>query len=157
MRIIEKRCVYCHSLYRPDPRATAFQKSCRDPACRLKRKKEAQAKFVKDNPGYFRGRYAQIKPWLAAHPGYLAAYGAAHPEYRGKNRLRERLRRLRLKRCPVHIQVAMLQRKARALKTLRGVDIQDTIRLRLDGLLDVLGRRESVHIQVHNDISTPAL
>jgi hypothetical protein len=157
MRNPEKRCLYCHCLYRPDPRTAAFQKACRDPACRRRRKKEAQTQFLRDNPGYFRGRYAQIKPWLDAHPGYWVAYSKVHPEYRRKNRLRERLRRLHLKRCPVHIQVTMLRRKARALTLLRGADIQDTIRLRLDGLLDAICRPDPVHIQVQTDFPAPAL
>jgi len=139
MRVPRKRCAYCRHWFQPDPRTAAAQKACPDPACRLKRKQEAHAKFLKDNPDYFHGRYSQVKTWLDAHPGYLPAYGGAHPEYRLKNSQRERLRRLRLKLCPVHIQVTMLRRKARGLMDLRGVDIQDTIRLRLDGLLGAIG------------------
>jgi len=138
MKVLDKVCIYCRSLYRPDPRTAAAQKSCPVPACRLKRKHEAHAKFLKDNPDYFHNRYPQVKTWLSAHPGYLPVYGAAHPEYREKNRRREHLRRLRRKLCPVHIQVTMLRRKARGLMTLQGVDIQDTTRLRLDGILGAL-------------------
>ena len=74
MSEIKKRCAYCHRAYRPDPRTAGFQKSCSAPTCRRKRKQEAQAKFLKENPNYFRGRYGQIKKWLAAHPGYTVSY-----------------------------------------------------------------------------------
>ena len=157
MRSLEKRCVYCHSLYRPDPRAAAFQKACSDPACRLKRRREAQGKFVQDNPDYFRGRYGRTKTWLVAHPGYLAAYRAAHPDHMARKRLQDRRRRRRLTVSRADIQVTMLRRKFKDLKALRGADIQDTIRLRLDGILDVLGRNPRADIQVHNDVPAPAL
>lgn len=156
MRIIEKRCVYCHSLYRPDPRVAHFQKSCPDPTCRRKRQEEAQTKFLKDNPGYFRGRYGQIKRWLAAHPGYLAAYRATHPEHMAKKRWQDRRRRQRLKAARADIQDTIFQRKIRALRGLRGADIQDTTRLRLDGLLQVLERPGRADIQVLNAFAAPA-
>ena len=157
MSEIKKRCAYCHSAYRPDPRTARFQKSCLAPACRHKRKQEAQEKFLKENPNYFRGRYGQIEKWLAAHPGYLANYRATHPEHMAKKRLQDRLRRRRIKATCADIQVTMLRRKVRALRGLQGADIQDTIRLRLDGLLDVLGRDSCADIQVKNEIFAPTL
>ena len=157
MRVLEKRCFYCHSPYRPDARAAASQKSCPTPACRLKRKQEAQTKFLKANPGYFRGRYGQTKAWLAAHPGYLADYRATHPEHMARKRLQDRLRRRRLRSARADIQVTMVRRKVQALRGLRGADIQDTMRIQLDGLLDALGREGRADIQVQNDVSAPAL
>lgn len=157
MTVSIQRCVYCHSPYRPDPRVGASQKSCSNPACRRQRKQEAQEKFLKENPGYFRGRYGQIKQWLATHPGYLANDRATHPEHMAKKRLQDRLRRWRIKSTCADIQVTMLRRKVRALRGLQGADIQDTIRLRLDGLLDVLGRDSCADIQVKNEIFAPTL
>ena len=153
MSEITKRCAYCHSTYRPDPRTARFQKSCSAPACRRKRKQQAQEKFLKENPDYFRGRYGQIKKWLAAHPGYLANYRATHPEHMSKKRLQDRLRRRRIKATCADIQVTMLRRKVRALRTLRGADIQATIRLQLDGLLTVLGEGPRADIQVQSAFS----
>ena len=157
MSVLEKRYVYCHLPYRPDPRVATSQKSCSDPVCRRKRKEEAQAKFLKESPGYFRGRYGQIKLWLAAHPGYLVDYRASHPKHMAKKRLQDRLRRRRLKCVRADIQVTMLRRNVQALRGLRGADIQDTMRLQLDGLLDVLGREGRADIQVQNDVSAPTL
>jgi hypothetical protein len=66
----QKRCVYCGRYYRPDPRARKVQKSCRDPECRTKRKRESQKKWVDANPGYFKGRYVKVKEWRKRHPDY---------------------------------------------------------------------------------------
>ncbi len=156
MSEIKKRCAYCHRAYRPDPRTAGFQKSCSAPTCRRKRKQEAQAKFLKENPNYFRGRYGQIKKWLAAHPGYMANYRATHPEHMAKKRVQDRLRRRRIKSTCADIQVTMLRRKVRALRSLRGADIQATIQLQFDGLLDVLGGDSSADIQVQSAFSAAA-
>jgi len=150
MRILQKRCLYCHALYRPDPRTASFQKSCSHPACRLKRKHESQAKFLNKNSGYFRGRYANSKSWLAEHPGYLARYRATHPEQRAKKRLQDRLRQRRIREAKSDIQVTILRRKAQVLQGLRGSDIQDTIRLRVDGLLSTLAGNTGSDIQVQS-------
>ncbi|MBK8871896.1 MAG: hypothetical protein IPN19_12915 [Elusimicrobia bacterium] len=156
MSEITKRCAYCHSAYRPDPRTARFQKSCSAPACRRKRKQEAQSWYLQKNPDYFRGRYGQVKVWLAAHPGYLKAYRASHPEHLVKKRLQDRRRRQRMKGARADIQDTMLRRKVRALKDLRGADIQDTIRRRLDGLLTVLGGGPRADIQVQSAFSAAA-
>jgi hypothetical protein len=66
----QKRCVYCGRYYKPDPRARRIQKSCQDPTCRAKRKRESQRKWVEVNPGYFKGRYSQVKEWRKQHPDY---------------------------------------------------------------------------------------
>lgn len=66
----QKRCVYCGRYYKPDPRARRTQKSCNDPNCRAKRKKESQRKWVEANPDYFKGRYEVVKEWRAKHPDY---------------------------------------------------------------------------------------
>ncbi|MBL0059332.1 MAG: hypothetical protein IPP35_09535 [Elusimicrobia bacterium] len=153
----KKRCVYCHKAYRPDPRTARFQKSCSAPTCRLQRKQEAQSMYLQKNPGYFRGRYGQVKVWLAAHPGYLRAYRASHPGHLVKKRLQDRRRRQQMKAARADIQVTMLRRKVWALKELRGADIQDTIRRRLDGLLTVLGGESRADIQVQSafSVATP--
>lgn len=156
MSEIKKRCTYCHRSYRPDPRSARFQKACSKPACRRKRKQEAQKKFLKENPDYFRDRYGQIKKWLAAHPGYLANYRATHPKHMAQKRLQDRLRRRRIKSTCADIQVTMLRRKVRALWGLRGADIQATIRLQFDGLLTVLGGRPRADIQVQSAFSAAA-
>jgi hypothetical protein len=148
MRILKKKCLYCHLLYRPDPRTATFQKACTKASCREQRKQAAQTKFVKDNPDYYKGQYGRLQPWLAEHPGYLSRYRAKHPKYRQKNRVREQARRRRLKAARVDIQVTIARREIEGLRALKGMDIQDTTRRRIDGLLDLLAQDRRVDIQV---------
>jgi hypothetical protein len=46
------------------------QKSCNDPECRAKRKRESHKKWLEANPDYFKGRYSEVKEWRAKHPDY---------------------------------------------------------------------------------------
>jgi len=66
----QTRCAYCGRYYRPDPRTRKTQKSCREAACRAKRKRESQRKWTKANPDYFKGRYVNVKEWRKQHPDY---------------------------------------------------------------------------------------
>ena len=38
--------------------------------CRAKRKRESQKKWLEANPGYFKGRYSEVKAWREKHPDY---------------------------------------------------------------------------------------
>ena len=66
----QKRCICCGRYYKPDPRTRKTQKSCPEAACRAKRKRESQRRWVEANPGYFRGRYVNVKEWRKKHPDY---------------------------------------------------------------------------------------
>jgi hypothetical protein len=66
----QKRCAYCGRYYRPDRRTRKTQKSCREAACRAKRKRESQRKWTRANPDYFKGRYVNVKEWRKKHPDY---------------------------------------------------------------------------------------
>lgn len=66
----QKRCAYCGRYFRADSRARNIQKSCGDPKCRAKRKRESQKKWLAANPDYFKGRYPEVKEWRATHPDY---------------------------------------------------------------------------------------
>ena len=61
----KKHCKYCGKLFEPDSRVGDRQKCCSSPACKKERKKEADRKWRKKNPEYFRGRYeSYLKQWL---------------------------------------------------------------------------------------------
>jgi len=46
------------------------QKSCQNPTCRAKRKRESHKRWLEANPNYFKGRYSEVKAWRKKHPDY---------------------------------------------------------------------------------------
>ncbi len=72
----QKRCGYCGKYFRPDYRVGERQKACKDRLCQARRKKEAQKRWLENNPGYFKGRYTEIKEWRKAHPDYQRRWRA---------------------------------------------------------------------------------
>jgi hypothetical protein len=66
----QKRCAYCGRYYKPDRRTRKTQKSCPKAACRAKRKRESQRKWMEANPDYFKGRYVNVMEWRKKHPDY---------------------------------------------------------------------------------------
>jgi len=131
-----RRCRYCRHEFIPDPR-TPHQQVCRRKTCRRKRKTDSQARWLANSPDYFKGpdQYLRTKAWLAKHPGYLRRYRAKHPAYVAADNRKRRERKLRQK---ADMKDAILRREIGRIRGLSGADIQDTIRLRLDGILDVL-------------------
>jgi len=75
-----KICPYCFNQFTPHPKVLDRQICCGKEYCKRERKKEADRKWRKKNPDYFKGRYSlYLKPWLESHPGYLK-------DYRGKKK-----------------------------------------------------------------------
>jgi hypothetical protein len=66
----QKRCEFCGRFFVVDRRLGDRQRSCSRESCKKARKKAAQARWVKNNPGYFKGRYENTQQWRLAHPGY---------------------------------------------------------------------------------------
>lgn len=147
MRVPKKRCDYCGCWFQPDPRLGDKQKACHRKKCRHKRKREAHARWLADNPAYFKGstHYHVHKEWLAK-PGnddYLPRYRATHPDYvAADNRRRSERRRLQKARERAlrvsDMKDASHRREINRIRTLPLSDMKDTIRLQLDGLLDHL-------------------
>lgn len=142
----KKQCCSCGAWFTPYARAWKTQKTC-SKACRTQRVQELCARWRAKNPDYFKGRYPDTKRWLAKHPNYLSRYRAENPDYveaDNKNRRRRRLRRNDLR---ADIQNGLLRREITAIRSLRGADIQNTLRLHLDGLFDVLAGVPRADIQ----------
>lgn len=57
----------CHETFTPDPRVGNCQKVCQKLSCKLQRKKLAQQNWLSKNPGYFSGRYPQLKDQILAN------------------------------------------------------------------------------------------
>ena len=62
-----KVCLICKENFIPDPRVGDRQKVCKKTYCKLQRKKRAQQHWVRKNPGYFKGRYPQLKEQILAN------------------------------------------------------------------------------------------
>lgn len=69
-----KQCAICKQSFEPHPCVAKRQYVCASISCQRERKRRSQQKWVKQNPGYFDGRYDNTKAWLADHPGYLKEY-----------------------------------------------------------------------------------
>ena len=141
-----KRCLFCGHWFRPDPRTGQEQKACFRKRCRAKRKREAQQHWLWDNPDYFKDQYPRTKLWLAEHPGYLGRYRETNPEYVAADNRKRRQRKKRRQRR-ADIQDALPRREIARLRVLQGADIQDTTRLRLDGLITVLSHCQRADMQ----------
>ena len=133
-----KHCPYCGITYRPYIRAVKTQKSCGKAACRKKSKSEAHKTWLKDNPGCYRGRYVNVKRWLAEHPGYLRRYRATRPEYIRQDNAARCLRKQKMKRFRADIQDGLLRRRIARIQTFKGADIQETLNLKVDGIIAMM-------------------
>ncbi|MBN2395295.1 MAG: hypothetical protein JXC36_02400 [Candidatus Atribacteria bacterium] len=69
-KIQQNRCPHCGKFFKPDNRTKDWQTSCRSRKCQVKRKTEAQRKWLKENPNYFTERYDNTKQWRMSHPDY---------------------------------------------------------------------------------------
>jgi len=66
-KVHSKVCLICKEDFVPDPRVGDRQKVCNKTHCKLQRKKLAQQDWVRRNPGYFKGRYPQLKEQILAN------------------------------------------------------------------------------------------
>lgn len=109
-----KHCEFCGRFFRPDPRIGDAQRSCFREDCKKKRKRKSHKKWVKSNPGYYKGRYDNTKAWREANPG-------RQKEWRAKKRREIQdaiLKKSSVKTIRLAVPVKVLQS-----------EIQDEIRL----------------------------
>jgi hypothetical protein len=72
---VEKVCPYCFNTFTPNPKVGDRQICCGSESCKKKRKQNADKRWRKNNPDYFKNRYSShLKPWLEKHQGYLKQY-----------------------------------------------------------------------------------
>jgi hypothetical protein len=133
----QKRCPYCGDEFEPKPNVAAIQTCCGKKRCKAKRKADAQAHWVSKNPDYFKGEYRRTRLWLTENQGYQRRYRAQNPDHVRRDNEDRRRRRIRARRR-ADIQDAWPRREIRKIQGVQGADIQDTYRLRLDGLLCAL-------------------
>jgi hypothetical protein len=56
-----KICDICHGKFEPDYRVGDRQRVCSKLSCQQERKRRAQHAWLTKNPGYFKGRYPELK------------------------------------------------------------------------------------------------
>ena len=95
-KVKRNKCAYCGRFFKPDYRIGDRQKSCKSEACRLRRKKESQRKWLEANPGYFRGRYENTKKWRRIHPGYQKLWRAKKREIQDEIPSKSSIKTMRL-------------------------------------------------------------
>lgn len=88
----KKRCTCCHELYEPEPRSYRRQKTCKKPACRAWRKRQAVHAWKKNNPLYARTEPITYKQWCKEHPRYWRQWRQYHAGYVARNRRAQRVR-----------------------------------------------------------------
>lgn len=147
----EKVCEICGKGFRPAPRRWKKQAVCHRKKCRKRVKKNEQKRWLRKEPGYFRDRYLTLKGhWNYA--GYLREYRAEHPKYvaadnRARSERRKRGEQRGAKSADIQELVLRRQSAIFEVRSRRGADMQDTVRLQLDGVLDLLSASESADIQ----------
>lgn len=70
------RCVICEKEFKPHPNVKDRQVTCGELSCRVDRRISQQARWRKDNPSYFCGRYDYVKGWRQRHPDYQQKWRA---------------------------------------------------------------------------------
>jgi hypothetical protein len=129
----KRRCRFCRQLFDPSPRLGDRQVACSSRECQKARKKANQENWVRRQPEYFKGRYANTKIWLEQHSSYLAEYRRQHPEGVGRDNERRKIRRERAAETRADIQDSIsLQPAVRKALTPYFIeppsaDIQDSI------------------------------
>lgn len=150
-KVRSRKCPYCKKQFTPLPQCAHRQKCCGDETCKTQHKKNSQAKWVENNPHYFKNRYqTSTKPWLDAHPGYLQDYRATHPEYVEKNRQQQKKQRQKADALRVDIQdVSFVQELVSRKDTHKSaeVDIQDESFLQLSLMIGLISHLRRVDIQ----------
>lgn len=153
MKLNKKRCAACRQWFRLNPRAVrdglCTQRYCSEDACRKARKKEAQGKWVANNPDYFKGdtHKNDCRDWAGEHPGYSMSYRNDHPDYVEANRQRQKIRDKR--RLFLAKKDGITQNPLRYLEGIRllaqkNLAKKDGFRFPLEGILDFLVVKESL-------------
>lgn len=151
----KKRCLYCGEWFQPNPRTIKHQKACGKKSCKIERKRQAQKRWLKANPGYYKGRSIKVRPWAKEYPDYWQHYRLTHPEYTQKNRIQS-CQRMRQRRQMFANKDAISNKPIEYLKNIQCLEQQnmfankDTIAQKVEGILAFLMVKEMFAKQ--NDI-----
>jgi hypothetical protein len=69
-----RKCLHCHTFFKPTPQSKGRQKYCSDVACKKASKQASQHKWLSkpENVGYFKGKtnVQRVQQWRAKNPDY---------------------------------------------------------------------------------------
>jgi hypothetical protein len=69
MPTLRKRpCRFCRRWFSPEPQQRGRQYACSEAECQAKRQAANQADWLKEHPGYFRGRAEEHRAYRGEHP-----------------------------------------------------------------------------------------
>ncbi len=88
----QKRCLYCHNLFVPDPRTRGKQRYCSKFACQIKRQRQNEKEWRKSNPECLSYQKEQSRQWQKFHSDYSRHRRADNPELMKRNRIQTRIR-----------------------------------------------------------------
>ncbi len=78
-----RKCLHCHTFFKPDPRTKGCQTFCSLPDCQQASKKASQKKWLQkpQNLNYFRGpeNVQRVRLWREKNPGYSKRPQIASP------------------------------------------------------------------------------
>jgi hypothetical protein len=96
-RARRKRCVWCQTLFKPDPRSKGRQKYCSKPECQRKRQRQNERQWRLSNPECLAYQRQQSRQWHRTRPDYSRQRRAQNPEVVEQNRGQSRLRMQRIR------------------------------------------------------------
>lgn len=153
MKLKKKRCAHCRQWFSPDPRTVrgdderSCQRYCSQAACQKASAKEARAKWLAKNPDYYKGeaRKTKVRLWAEDYPCYWKNWRQDHEDYRRREALRHRFKRLeRVAKQDEIRQNPLGYLEGVRLLAAKTVAKQDEIRPCLEGMIDFLIVREAV-------------
>lgn len=90
---MEKRlCAACRQLFRPRPQSPR-QTYCRSRACQRERRQRWQEAKLRSDSDYRENQRSAQQAWCARNPDYWREYRRTHPDYRERNKVKQRARR----------------------------------------------------------------
>ncbi len=92
------KCCHCHRERSTNPRLKGRQSYCGDPPCQRARKADWKRLKLVEDPDYRLNHIEGNKSWRTSNPDYWRTYRQKNPEKAKRNRLLQKLRRIKARR-----------------------------------------------------------
>lgn len=87
----KRRCLACDQKFKPRPQVPK-QAYCVSSVCQRERRRQWQKSKRSSDPDYRENQQNAQRAWNARNADYWRKYRKAHPEYRERNRVQQRVR-----------------------------------------------------------------